>query len=241
VSTDLDTYIDIVDMAGQFKESGIFSEAVALAGNGSAPDMARIGAMVIVLQLTSPFPVSFPVAWFVGYRGPATGCFPMQADTDVVYPGEHPLPSDAGATALTLAQSLTNSGPAAVRYLASCIIRTRTKMTGYGSSAAGEHFDSSTDYEYTTALCSRSLSLRNKSNAWVSIKVEARTQSGVLLQDFHWSLPPRPEGQAYSETTWNWPINIGGQLLKRIYVLWESRSGDVTLSNIYILPPPMCT
>lgn len=202
VTTDFETYRLVVSMAAQFSESEVFSEALGIAADGSEPELARVGALLIVGSMVYPGGIVPELERFQNYPagGAVSGCMPSFADVGGIFTGESPIGSTARGVVDSLAGVLVaSSAPRSVRFVASCLRALLHPYTGYGLGLPPKPpFNPLADFSYVR-LCGRRFLLRNAS--YHSVALYLYWSSGAR----GWTMPPRAAPAAYSESSWTVP------------------------------------
>jgi len=199
------TYFLIVDLAMKYIEDDVWDAARGLAVDGSAPELARTGAMLILLAMSQPGGTELSLQQFVGWAGPSTNCTASAPTTSLIEMGEEPVTGDWITSVLSVVEAVrSSSAPASTKFVATCIKLALQPLDGRipGDPVS---FVPATHFSYVKQ-CGRRFLLRNSSTAWVTLEIYLSSSSPPYGNVYRrWSMPPRPEGASYSENTWTAP------------------------------------
>lgn len=203
-STHPATYGLLFTMVSQYPTPATFDEAMDIAVDASAPLLARTWAVITLLNFRFNTDWRLSGDQYLSYSGPVGGCglsgslglagsfsgFPSAWYNDV----------DDLATAV-----VNSAAPLPVRHLARCIQseaqaeRTADQLSL--GTVTNTTFNPSTNFSYVKQ-CGRKFLLRNSSYASVRVKLVWGDYSGA---ERDYMLPPRKEGESYSEVSWTVP------------------------------------
>lgn len=198
------TYGLLFTIVSQYRNPSTLDEALDIAVDASAPLLARTWAVITMLNYRFGKDRRLSGSDLASYSGPVEGCaLPGSLSLGGSYSG---FPSSWYEDIDEVAATLVNSAaPLPVRHLATCILEqlkaVQTANDMLLVPATNYTFNPSTDFSYVKQ-CGRKFLLRNASYVSVSVLlIWADTYPGNRF----YVLPPRKEGESYSEVSWTVP------------------------------------